>query len=165
MIETVEGEAPKTRKGENWTSVDVGPFAELKRFRFIHPALPIKSRGKVFLADLLQTKGMEISMNSFPAGASMPFLHAHKENEELYLFLAGEGEMLVDGETVPVREGSAVRVLPKASRAWRNTGSGPIQFLCMQWRADSAIPTEVADGVYLGPTPWLGSNTNVRTEK
>src|SRR5439155_10773258 len=104
------------REGAAWTAVDFGAFADLKRFRFVHPTAPVKARGKVFLADFLGTKGLEVSVNSFPAGASMPFLHSHRENEELYLFLGGEGEMLVDGEVIPVKEGSAVRVKPAASR-------------------------------------------------
>ena len=53
----------------------------------------------------------------------MPFLHSHRENEELYLFLGGEGEMVVDGEVIPVKEGSAVRVKPAASRAWRRSST------------------------------------------
>ena len=36
------------------------------------------------LHDALSLTGAEISINNLPAGAGVPFVHAHKENEEIY---------------------------------------------------------------------------------
>ncbi|HCP95919.1 MAG TPA: cupin domain-containing protein, partial [Anaerovibrio sp.] len=36
------------------------------------------------LHDSLQLTGAEISVNNLPAGASVPFVHYHKKNEEIY---------------------------------------------------------------------------------
>lgn len=39
------------------------------------------------LHDRLGLTGAEISVNTLPAGASVPFVHAHKANEEIYFIL------------------------------------------------------------------------------
>ena len=36
------------------------------------------------LHDKLSLTGAEISVNSLPAGAGVPFVHSHKNNEEIY---------------------------------------------------------------------------------
>ena len=42
--------------------------------------------------------------------------HSHAEQEELYYLLSGTGRMKVDGETLTVPEGTAVRVPPETPR-------------------------------------------------
>ena len=37
------------------------------------------------LHDLLNLTGAEVSCNTLPAGASVPFVHHHTQNEEVYL--------------------------------------------------------------------------------
>ena len=37
-----------------------------------------------------------MSVNKLPAGAGVPFVHAHKDNEEIYGVLEGAGGKLVD---------------------------------------------------------------------
>ncbi len=44
------------------------------------------------LHDELNLTGCEISCNQMPAGAAVPFVHKHKENEEVYLITQGGGE-------------------------------------------------------------------------
>ena len=51
-----------------------------------------------------------------PAGIKLPFNHKHIQNEEIYIFLKGEGIMTLDNEVIEVKEGSCVKVLPKAVR-------------------------------------------------
>ena len=48
-------------------------------------------RHAVELHDKLALTGAEVSVNQLPAGAGVPFVHAHKANEEIYGVLAGEG--------------------------------------------------------------------------
>lgn len=38
------------------------------------------------LHELLSLTGTEVSINNLPAGVSIPFVHAHTNNEELYIF-------------------------------------------------------------------------------
>ena len=123
--------------------------------QFPHPAFEKPVRGKQFLAERLGLTGMEISLNSLPSNYSVPFLHSHREHEELYLFVAGEGEMLIDGDIVAVRSGTAVRVAPPAKRAWRNTGAEPLVYLVIQAKADTLTSNTIKDGrVAKEPPDW-----------
>ena len=49
------------------------------------------------LHDKLSLTGAEISINNLPAGACVPFVHAHKQNEEIYAIIAGTGKAVIDG--------------------------------------------------------------------
>ena len=57
------------------------------------------------LHDILNLTGTEISINNLPAGAGVPFVHSHKENEEIYAVLSGRGKAVIDGETVELAAG------------------------------------------------------------
>lgn len=43
------------------------------------------------LHDKLSLTGAEISINNLPAGKGVPFVHSHKQNEEIYVVLSGKG--------------------------------------------------------------------------
>ena len=93
--------------------------------------------GKAFLHDALELTGCEISVNAVPKGFKVPFNHRHKQNEEVYIVLKGEGIITVDGETVNVKEGSAVKIMPEASRTIENTSDGIFEFICVQVKSGS----------------------------
>ncbi|HEY5956631.1 MAG TPA: hypothetical protein VIV60_08765, partial [Polyangiaceae bacterium] len=76
---------------------------------FVHPHPKFgKVPGKQFLRTELGLTAMELSLNSLPPGKAIPFAHGHRQNEELYLFLAGHGQMLLDEQIVEVGPGTAV---------------------------------------------------------
>lgn len=102
-------------------------------------------RGKVFLRENVGLTGCEVSLNRLPAGKGVPFVHAHRQNEELYVVLRGEGIFYVDGREFPVREGSVVRVAPAAERAYRG-GSEDLYFICIQAREGSLAQATRDDG-------------------
>ena len=52
--------------------------------------------------DILGLTGAEISINTLPAGTGVPFIHSHKQNEEIYFILDGKGYAVIDGENVLV---------------------------------------------------------------
>lgn len=104
-------------------------------------------KGKNFLRDELGTTGCEISINAMPVGGGVPFYHSHKENEEVYFYLGGRGEMQIDGKTFAVAEGDAVRVSKEAERVLRNTGDTVLTFLVIQVREGSLNQCNAADGV------------------
>jgi len=106
-----------------------------------------KVEGKTFIGEVLGLTGMEVSFGSMLPGESVPFLHAHKQNEELYLILSGEGEMQVDGERIPLRPGTAVRVAPAGARAWRATGPETLSYLVIQAKAGSLEQATAGDGI------------------
>ena len=120
----------------NVTCAQFGAPGQWGEHGYVHPRLG-EVKGKVFLREILGLSGMEVSLNALPPGGACSFLHAHKQNEELYVFLSGEGEFQVDGKVFPVEAGSAVRVAPEGMRAWRPTGSEPLSFLVIQVKAGS----------------------------
>ena len=44
---------------------------------------------RAVLHDEIGLTGAEVSINVLPAGASIPFVHSHKQNEEIYGGLLG----------------------------------------------------------------------------
>lgn len=102
--------------------------------------------GKAFLHDKLDLTSCEISLNTVPKGFKVPFNHKHKQNEEVYIILKGEGKMTIDGEAVEVKEGSVVKVAPEASRTIKNTSDNEFQFICVQAKANSLEQYGFGDG-------------------
>jgi uncharacterized cupin superfamily protein len=135
----------------NVTLAQFGPPARWQDLRHLHPRLG-EVAGKQFIGRILGLDGMEVSLNALAPGGAVPFLHAHRENEELYLFLDGEGEFQVDGRILPVAAGTALRVAPAGMRGWRNTGTVPLTFLCIQAKAGSLDHATGGDGI-LGEQP------------
>ena len=76
----------------------------------------IGNEGRVELHEKLALTGAEISINRLPAGAGVPFVHSHKNNEEIYGVISGKGKAVIDGEEVALAEGDWLRVAPKAKR-------------------------------------------------
>jgi mannose-6-phosphate isomerase-like protein (cupin superfamily) len=136
----------KTVRGTNFTCVHAGPKEDWATFRLEPPDVPLPTRGKLFLRDLLGVAGLEISLNVVLPGKGMPFLHRHQENDEVYVVLGGRGQFLVDVECIDVAEGSVLRLSPPAARAWRNNSDSPLYFLCLQYRADSVVRGGTLDG-------------------
>lgn len=145
-----------TSPSTGFSCVHAGPLADWRRHEFTHPALG-RVPGKAFLQEALGLSGLEMSLSTIGPGRGIPFLHRHRRNEEVYVFLEGRGQFQVDGHVVDVTEGSVVRVAPAGARAYRNTGDGPLTFLVIQAPADSGISRTIADGEPLdGPVTWPG---------
>ena len=143
----------KTVRGSNFTCFHAGPMEGWAQFHMEPPDVPLPARGKLFLRKFLGSAGLEVSLNVVPPGKGIPFLHRHRENDEVYVVVSGRGQFLVDGECIDVREGSVLRLSPVAARAWRNNSDAPLYFLCFQYRADSVIDGGTADGQKVEGTP------------
>ena len=78
--------------------------------------ISLSENGRTELHDALSLTGAEISVNSLPAGASVPFVHVHRQNEEIYAVLEGKGKAEIDGESIEIKAGVWVRIEPKAQR-------------------------------------------------
>lgn len=109
--------------------------------------------GKQFLRSELGLTGIELSLNSLAPGKAIPFLHGHRQNEELYLFLSGHGQMLLDDQVIEVAAGTAVRVAPPVLRSWRNTGSEALTCICIQAKQGSLSQATAADGFMSDAAP------------
>jgi mannose-6-phosphate isomerase-like protein (cupin superfamily) len=147
----------KIVRGSNFTCVHAGPREAWTEFRLDPPVVPLPTRGKLFLRDLLGSAGLEMSLNVVPPGKAIPFLHRHQENDEIYIVVGGRGQFLVDGACIDVAEGSCLRLSPSAARAWRNHSEVPLYFLCLQYRADSEVQGGTLDGRKVEGKPiWPG---------
>lgn len=89
------------------------------------------------LHDKLGLTGAEVSINNLPAGAGIPFVHAHKKNEEIYVVLFGKGKVVIDGETVELKMGDWVRIAPAAKRQFSAAKDSAISFACIQVKENS----------------------------
>ena len=143
----------RTVQGTHFNCFHAGPKEEWTQYRLEPPKAPVPMQGKLFLRHLLGSAGLEMSLNVVPPGQGMPFLHKHRQNEEVYVVVGGRGQFLVDGECIDVQEGSVVRISPPAARAWRNNSDAPLYFLCIQYRADSVIQGGTLDGQKVEGTP------------
>jgi mannose-6-phosphate isomerase-like protein (cupin superfamily) len=145
----------KTVRGTNFTCFHAGRKETWVKYRLGPPEVPMPARGKLFLRNLLGSEGLEMSLNVVPPGKGMPFLHKHRENEEIYVVVGGSGQFVVDGECIDVEEGSVLRISQPGARAWRNNSDSPLYFLCIQYRADSLIHGGTIDGQKVeGAPPW-----------
>jgi mannose-6-phosphate isomerase-like protein (cupin superfamily) len=147
----------KKVEGKNFTVFQAGKFADLYQYELKHPRQEKPVHGKLLVRDQLGLTGMQVSLNKFPAGRSMPFLHAHKENEELYIFVGGKGQMQVDGEIIEVTEGTCIRVATEGVRAWRNNSNEDLYFICIQAKEKSLHQETFEDGIPGGPPHWVQS--------
>lgn len=102
--------------------------------------------GRQELHDLLSLTGAEVSCNNLPSGVSVPFVHHHTANEEIYLVLEGEGMLFIDGEELPLKAGSVFRIDPQGKRCLK-AGKAGMRFLCIQTRQGSLQGFTMTDGV------------------
>jgi mannose-6-phosphate isomerase-like protein (cupin superfamily) len=117
-----------------WAKMEAGPLAGLKRTE---------------LKETLGMTGAEISLNRLGAGQASPFIHKHRENEEVYLVLSGRGEFWLDGEIIPVSEGSCLRVSPSVGRSMRASADSALVYACVQAAENSLKGYTKTDGVLL----------------
>lgn len=105
---------------------------------------PAAFEGKAFVKEVMGTTSMEVSFGSLAEGQAVPFFHKHKQNEELYIVISGQGVFTLDGEDVEVKAGSIVRVAPSVSRCNRNTSKEPLVYICIQAK-DGSLEQSVAE--------------------
>lgn len=107
----------------------------------------VEAQARTELHDTLGLTGAEISVNNLPAGAGVPFVHAHKDNEEIYVILDGKGEMKVDGESIPLAAGDWLRVAPAGKRQIFAAADAGIRYVCIQVKAGSLGAYTAEDAV------------------
>ena len=95
------------------------------------------SESRVELHETLGLTGAEISINALPAGASVPFVHQHKNNEEVYGILSGKGKAVIDGQEVELSAGDWLKVAPAAKRQFFAADDSGITFVCIQTKQGS----------------------------
>lgn len=99
------------------------------------------------LHDKLGLTGAEVSINNIPAAACVPFVHHHKENEEIYFIFEGKGKMIIDEEEVLLKNGDFIRVSPNAKRQMFAANDMGISFICIQTKQNSLDAYTKTDAV------------------
>jgi mannose-6-phosphate isomerase-like protein (cupin superfamily) len=127
-------------KSKGFSHADLGPFQN-----FLENG-PGEKSSKQFLRDGLGLTGMEMSLTAFPAGLTMPFFHSHKQNEELYVIVRGEGKMQLDEQVIDVREGSVIAVKPNTSRCIKASPESELVYICIQAKEGSLEQCTKEDG-------------------
>ncbi len=134
---------------KNGTNYSMGHFGELKglgQYLYKPKNIPGEFPGKLFLKQQLNLTGMEVSVNSMPPGSSIPFYHKHKQNEELFICIKGNGEFIIDEDRFPIKEGTMIRIDPSAERVWRNCSEEDLVFIVVQSEVDSCSSEFGNDG-------------------
>lgn len=104
---------------------------------------------RVELRDALGLTGCEVSVNTLPPGAAVPFIHSHRENEEVYLVLSGSGTFYLDGTLHPLKSGDAIRVAPPVERCLKPADDEALTYVCVQARENGTATVTGDDGVIL----------------
>lgn len=99
------------------------------------------------LHDVLSLTGAEVSVNNLPAGGSVPFVHSHRENEEIYAVLDGRGKFVIDGDDVELEKGDWIRIAPSAKRQIFAAEDSALSFICIQTKAGSLENYTATDAV------------------
>ena len=123
------------KSGANYTQLETGACEQWPDYTVELPGLKIP--GKLFIKDLLGLTGCEISINSMSPGGGMPIYHRHHANEEIYIFIKGEGQVQVDGDILTVKEGSIIRIGSEGERVWRNNSDEALIYIIIQVKQNS----------------------------
>ncbi len=97
----------------------------------------IGNEGRTEFHETLALTGAEISVNQLPAGANVPFVHSHKNNEEIYGILSGKGKAVIDGEEIELSAGDWLKIAPAAKRQFFAASDSGITYVCVQVKENS----------------------------
>lgn len=106
----------------------------------------VKSQPRTELHDLLNLTSCEISINELAPNQAVPFVHAHKENEETYIVLGGNGLLYIDGEIKPIKRDDVFRIAPAGKRCIK-AGMDGLKIMCVQAKANSLEQFTFDDGI------------------
>ncbi len=84
---------------------------------------------------------VEILLERFPKGLAFP-VHQHKECEQTYLFLEGEGEVSVGGEVRTVVKGGVVYIPRLTDHCVRNVGDSELVYVVVETYPDGYLSGE-----------------------
>ena len=107
----------------------------------------IGNEGRVEILEALSLTGAEVSINSLPAGADVPFVHSHKNNEEIYGVIFGKGTATIDNETIEIVAGDWLKISPAAKRHFISASDSDITYICIQVKENSLDGFTVDDAV------------------
>lgn len=66
----------------------------------------------------MDSRDLGVSLFRYAPELRSPFAHAHREQEEAYVVVAGSGRILLNGEVRELRQWDVIRVAPEVVRAF-----------------------------------------------
>ena len=84
---------------------------------------------------------VEILLERYPKDLAFP-VHQHKECEQTYLVLEGEGEVSVGGEVRRIVKGGVVYIPRLTDHSVRNVGSSELVYVVVETYPDGHLPNE-----------------------
>jgi mannose-6-phosphate isomerase-like protein (cupin superfamily) len=126
--------------------IEIGQLSELSRYSFTIPNTTFELEGKLFIGELLGLTSSEISFNVMQPSVAMPFIHKHRENEEVYIIIKGLGQILLNDIVFEINEGSVIRVSPETERTIRNNSTSDLIFIVIQGKLNSIKSQQIDDG-------------------
>ncbi len=107
----------------------------------------LKEEARVELHDSLNLSGAEVSINVLPAGANVPFVHNHKQNEEIYIVLDGQGQAHIEDQIIDLTKGDCLRISPNAKRQLFASADTQLKYICIQVKENSLAGYTAGDAV------------------
>lgn len=122
------------------------------------------------LRDELDLKAIGVGLIHLKAGIGYKFFHQHKEQEEIYFILDGEGVIHIDGEEIEVRKGDVVKIDPEGKRALKAADEYDLIAICVGgipangYLKNSRSKALIDDGIpdYDEPPPWYKNDEDVK---
>lgn len=111
--------------------------------------ISIADGARTELHESLGLTGAEVSINELPAGVGVPFVHSHRQNEEIYAVIEGNGKTVIDGEEISLAAGDWLRVAPSAKRQFSAAADCGIKYICIQVKGNS-LESYTADDAVIG---------------
>lgn len=105
----------------------------------------VQEQPRTELHETLKLTGSEISINHLEAGSKIPFIHAHRNNEEVYGILSGKGKVIIDDEEIELQKGDWLKIAPKAKRQFFAANDIEFSFVCIQTKENSLDQFTVDD--------------------
>lgn len=130
-------------ESKNFTAIDFGKLDLVLE----------SANGKIFLKDATKATGTEVSISVLPPKTDLPIFHSHKQNEETYIILKGEGKFQVDDQCFDISEGSVIRLAPAGLRGMTNTSEQQMIYIVIQSKENSIQQWTSQDGVIQDATP------------
>jgi mannose-6-phosphate isomerase-like protein (cupin superfamily) len=108
------------------------------------PEVPMQWR---FARRAIESREIGVSRFTYEPGARMPWGHRHREQEEVYVVVAGSGRAKLDDEIIDVGLWDVVRVAPAVVRSFE-AGPDGMEVICIGGRKPDGPDSE------RHPDPW-----------
>lgn len=115
----------------------------------------------------LDLQAVALGLINLPPNEGYTFTHKHREQEEVYIIIRGNGQIMVDDEILEITEGDMVRVSPETRRALKANNSGMFVIcsggLAHDYPKNPKARYLIDDGVpdYNDIPPWYHGNIGV----